>query len=160
MAAHLILALYWTHQMDSSKINRYIGLAHQSNDIISDSPGALVASLTFVSVILYDAKVSKKWAAGDERFAEFLAGVCSILAGRSAWKHQPDHAVDGWYERWSGEIVPWAFEHAVCRYMSSRACSCLGTENRSEVERQHQLLDKVAGQLLLLRSPQSKFHTC
>ncbi|CAM9867124.1 unnamed protein product [Ectocarpus sp. 4 AP-2014] len=57
VAAHLILALYWTHQMDSSKINRYIGLAHQSNDIISDSPGALVASLTFVSVILYDAKV-------------------------------------------------------------------------------------------------------
>ncbi|CAM9675233.1 unnamed protein product [Ectocarpus fasciculatus] len=57
VAAYLILALYWTHQMDSAKINRYIGLAHQSNDIISDSPGALVASLTFVSVILYDAKV-------------------------------------------------------------------------------------------------------
>lgn len=70
VAAHLILALYWTHQMDSGKINRCIGLAHQSNDIISDSPGALVASLTFVSVILYDAKVSNKSAAGDERLAE------------------------------------------------------------------------------------------
>lgn len=57
MAAHLILALYWTHQMDSAKITRYIGLAHQSNGIICDSPGPLVAALTFVSVILYDAKV-------------------------------------------------------------------------------------------------------
>lgn len=84
VAAYLILALYWTQQMDSAKINRYIGLAHQSNDIISDSPGALVASLTFVSVILYDAKVSKKSAAGDERLAQLLASVCSILAGRSA----------------------------------------------------------------------------
>lgn len=60
VAAHLILALYWTHQMDTSKINRYIGLAHQTNNIVRDPPGALVASLTFVSVVLFDGKVSKR----------------------------------------------------------------------------------------------------
>ncbi|CAM9317946.1 unnamed protein product, partial [Hapterophycus canaliculatus] len=57
VAAHLVLALYWTLHMDSTKITRYIGLAHQSKDIIGDPPGALEASLTFVSVMLYDAKV-------------------------------------------------------------------------------------------------------
>ena len=59
VAAHVILALYWTHQMDSSKINRCIGLAHQSNGIICDPPPALAASLTFVSVVLFDAKVGE-----------------------------------------------------------------------------------------------------
>ncbi|CAN0183931.1 unnamed protein product [Scytosiphon promiscuus] len=57
VASHLILALYWTLHMDSTKITRYIGLAHQSKGIIGDPPGALAASLTFVSVMLYDAKV-------------------------------------------------------------------------------------------------------
>lgn len=57
VAAHMILALYWTHQMDSSKINRCIGLAHQSNGHICDPPPALAASLRFVSVVLFDAKV-------------------------------------------------------------------------------------------------------
>lgn len=57
VAAHLILALYWTLHMDSVKITRCIGLAHQSKAIIGDPPGALAASLTFVSVMLYDAKV-------------------------------------------------------------------------------------------------------
>lgn len=56
-ATYLILALYWTHQMDSSKIARYMGLAHQSKEIISPPSPGLVASLTFVSVFLYDAKV-------------------------------------------------------------------------------------------------------
>lgn len=57
VGAYLILALYWTHQMDSSKIARYMGLAHQSNGIICDPPKELVSSLTFVSVVLYDSKV-------------------------------------------------------------------------------------------------------
>lgn len=56
-AAYLILALYWTHQMDSTKIARYMGLAHQSKEIICPPSPGLVASLTFVSVFLYDAKV-------------------------------------------------------------------------------------------------------
>lgn len=56
-SAYLILALYWTHQMDSSKIARYMGLAHQSKEIICPPSPGLVASLTFVSVFLYDAKV-------------------------------------------------------------------------------------------------------
>lgn len=64
VAAHLILALYWTHQMDSSKITRYVGLAHQSNDIVRDRPGALAASLKFVSVVLFDAKVGG-WVGGQ-----------------------------------------------------------------------------------------------
>lgn len=77
VAAHLILALYWTHQMDSTKITRYIGLAHQSNIIMNDSPGPLAAALTFVSVILYDAKVwwyqgessgwVGRWVGGNDR---------------------------------------------------------------------------------------------
>lgn len=43
--------------MDSVKISRYIGLAHQSNGIITKPPPELVASLTFISVVLFDAKV-------------------------------------------------------------------------------------------------------
>lgn len=57
VGAYVMLALYWTHQMDSSKIARYIGLAHQSNGIIENPPAELVASLRFISVVLYDAKV-------------------------------------------------------------------------------------------------------
>lgn len=74
VAAHLILALYWTHQMDSSWITRYMTLAHQSNGIICEPPGPLVAALTFVSVILYDAKVSKYLGRPGR-----VGGVASVL---------------------------------------------------------------------------------
>lgn len=57
VGAYLILALYWIHQMDLSKIARYIGLAHQSNGIICEPPKELVASLRFISVVLYDSRV-------------------------------------------------------------------------------------------------------
>lgn len=57
VSAYLVLALYWNHQMDSSKITQYIRLARTSSGIISNPPAGLVASLTFISVVLYDAKV-------------------------------------------------------------------------------------------------------
>lgn len=59
VGAYLILALYWMHQMDPVKIARYIGLAHQSNGIIAKPPPELVSSLTFISVVLFDAHVRK-----------------------------------------------------------------------------------------------------
>lgn len=80
VAAHLILALYWTHQMDSSKTTRYIGLAHQSNDIIRDSPGALVASIKFVSVLLYDAKVGADRFGGSFDLSVFVAVLFSSVS--------------------------------------------------------------------------------
>lgn len=61
VGAYLILALYWMHQMDPIKIARYIGLAHQSNGIIGKPPPELVASLTFISVVLFDAHVRSRF---------------------------------------------------------------------------------------------------
>lgn len=52
--------------MDSIKIARYIGLAQQSNGILSKPPPELAASLTFISVVLFDAKV-RRGAAGSSR---------------------------------------------------------------------------------------------
>lgn len=65
VGAYLILALYWIHQMDSSKIARYVGLAHQSNGIICEPPTELVASLRFISVVLFDSRVSTSFSCHD-----------------------------------------------------------------------------------------------
>lgn len=59
VGAYMVLALYWIHQNDSTKIARYVGLAHQSHGIIHNPPSELVASLTLISVMLYDTKVTE-----------------------------------------------------------------------------------------------------